>query len=260
MIIRVRNGRIFSREKVYLKNLRSDDNDILKSVITRFYINSDSVPEEISLQIRPNEESFLQKFLYDKRGSKVRFSYPKIGQKAKELRVTFQNAKLLLKEWKIKKQKQNKYVPKVLTAIQKDLGLKLIPEIIEAFDISHHNGENTVASMVYFKDSKPVKKEYRRFNIKSVTGIDDFLSIYEVVYRRYMRLINEKRKLPNLILIDGGKGQLNSAIKALKDLKIKNIAIIGLAKRLEEIYLPNNSEPQSILKDSPLLITFKKNT
>ena len=86
VIIRVRNGRIFSREKVYLKNLRSDDNDILKSVITRFYINSDSVPEEISLQIRPNEESFLQKFLYNKRGSKVRFSYPKIGQKAKELR------------------------------------------------------------------------------------------------------------------------------------------------------------------------------
>ena len=103
-----------------------------------------------------------------KEGSKVRFSYPKIGQKAKELRVTLQNAKLLLKEWKIKKQKQNKYVPRVLTAIQKDLGLKLIPEIIEAFDISHHNGENTVASMVYFKDSKPVKKEYRRFNIKSV--------------------------------------------------------------------------------------------
>ena len=258
VIIRIRNGRIFSREKVYLKNLRSDDNDILKSVITRFYINSDSVPEEISLQIRPNEESFLQKFLYDKRGSKVRFSYPKIGLKAKELRVTLQNAKLLLKEWKIKKQKQNKYVPKVLTAIQKDLGLKLIPEIIEAFDISHHNGENTVASMVYFKDSKPVKKEYRRYNIKSVTGIDDFLSIYEVVYRRYMRLINEKRKLPNLILIDGGKGQLNSAIKALKDLKIKNIAIIGLAKRLEQIYLPNNSEPQSIHKDSPSLLLLRR--
>ena len=186
-----------------------------------------------------------------KEGSKVRFSYPKIGLKAKELRVTLQNAKLLLKEWKIKSKNKISMFLRVLTAIQKDLGLNLIPEIIEAFDISHHNGENTVASMVYFKDSKPVKKEYRRFNIKSVTGIDDFLSIYEVVYRRYMRLINEKRKLPNLILIDGGKGQLNSAIKALKDLKIKNIAIIGLAKRLEEIYLPNNSEPQSIHKDSP---------
>ena len=164
----------------------------------------------------------------------------------------------MLKEWKIKKQKQNKYVPRVLTAIQKDLSLKLIPKIIEAFDISHHNGENTVASMVYFKDSKPVKKEYRRFNIKSVIGIDDFLSIYEVVHRRYKRLINEKRKLPDLILIDGGKGQLNSAIKALKDLKIKNIAIIGLAKRLEEIYLPNNSEPQSILKDSPSLLLLRR--
>ena len=126
--------------------------------------------------------------------------------------------------------------------------MKLIPKVIEAFDISHHNGENTVASMVYFKDSKPVKKEYRRYIIKSVNGIDDFSSIYEVVARRYMRLIKEKRKLPNLILIDGGKGQLNYAIKALKDLKIKNIAIIGLAKRLEQIYLPNNSEPQSILK------------
>ena len=112
--------------------------------------------------------------------------------------------------------------------------------------------------MVYFKDSKPVKKEYRRYNIKSVTGVDDFLSIYEVVYRRYKRLINEKRKLPDLILIDGGKGQLNSAIKALKDLKIKNIAIIGLAKRLEEIYLPNNSEPQSIHKDSPSLLLLRR--
>ena len=258
VIIRIRNGRIFSREKIHLKNLRSDDNDILKSVITRFYINSDSVPEQISLQKRPNDESFLKKFLYDKRGSKVRFIYPKIGQKAKELRVTFQNAKLLLKEWKIKKQKYNKYIPRVLSAIQNDLGLKSIPAIIEAFDISHHSGENTVASMVYFKNSKPVKKEYRKYNIKSVSGVDDFLSIYEVVYRRYKRLIIEKRKLPDLILIDGGKGQLNFAIKALKDLKIKNIAIVGLAKRLEEIYLPNNSEPQSIHKDSPSILLLRR--
>ena len=102
------------------------------------------------------------------------------------------------------------------------------------------------------------KKNTEGLILNQLSGIDDFLSIYEVVHRRYKRLINEKRKLPNLILIDGGKGQLNSAIKALKDLKIKNIAIIGLAKRLEEIYLPNNSEPQSIAKDSPSLLLLRR--
>ena len=118
------------------------------------------------------------------------------------------------------------------------------PKRIEGFDVSHLGGTNTVASMVCFVDGKPKRSEYRKFNIKSVDGIDDFASIREVVLRRYKRVKNEKLPIPDLILIDGGKGQLSMALSALRELGMDYIPVIGLAKRLEEIYVPGNSEPQ----------------
>ena len=258
VVIRIRNGRIFSREKIYLNNINSNINDVMKSILIRFYLNSESIPKEISLQVKPTDEKNIIRFLKLKKKTKVNFIYPKIGEKSKELRISYQNAKLLLGEWIIKKNKYNNFVPNTLSRLKEDLRLKNLPKIIEAFDISHLSGSDTVASMVCFIDSKPKKNKYRKYNIKSVSGIDDFLSIYEVVFRRYNRLKLNNEVMPDLILIDGGKGQLKYALKALKELSLDDIPVVGLAKRLEEIFIPGNSEPQTISKQSPGLILLRR--
>ena len=258
VVLRIRNGKIFSRDKLHLKQLLDDDASILKTVITRFYMDSDFIPQEISLQYPPKDEHDISKLLCKKRKKKVNFVYPKIGEKAKELRVTLQNAKLLLGEWKIDIQKRKDYVPKTLQQLKDDLNMDVPPKRIEGFDVSHLGGTNTVASMVCFVDGKPKRSEYRKYNIKSVDGIDDFASIREVVLRRYKRVKNEKLPIPDLILIDGGKGQLSMALSALRELGMDYIPVVGLAKRLEEIYVPGNSEPQNLKKTSTSLILLMR--
>lgn len=221
-------------------------------------MDSDFLPEEISLQYPPSDESGLRLFLKEKNKRRVGLIYPKIGEKAKELRVTMQNANLLLGEWKLDMQRRKDIVPKVLKQLKQDLNMDIPPKRIEGFDVSHLGGTNTVASMVCFIDGKPKKSEYRKFNIKSIKGIDDFASIREVVIRRYKRVKDEKKPVPDLILIDGGKGQLSMALSALRELGMDYISIIGLAKKLEEVYIPGNSEPQNIKKTSTSLILLRR--
>lgn len=258
VVLRIRNGKIFSRDSLHLKQLTTSKEDILKTVITRFYMDSDFLPEEISLQYPPSDESGLRLFLKEKNKRRVGLIYPKIGEKAKELRVTMQNANLLLGEWKLDMQRRKDIVPKVLEQLKQDLNMDIPPKRIEGFDVSHLGGTNTVASMVCFIDGKPKKSEYRKFNIKSIKGIDDFASIREVVIRRYKRVKDEKKPVPDLILIDGGKGQLSMALSALRELGMDYISIIGLAKKLEEVYIPGNSEPQNIKKTSTSLILLRR--
>ena len=258
VVLRIRNGKIFSRDSLHLKQLTTSKEDILKTVITRFYMDSDFLPEEISLQYPPSDESGLRLFLKEKNKRRVGLIYPKIGEKAKELRVTMQNANLLLGEWKLDMQRRKDIVPKVLKQLKQDLNMDIPPKRIEGFDVSHLGGTNTVASMVCFIDGKPNKSEYRKFNIKSIKGIDDFASIREVVIRRYKRVKDEKKPVPDLILIDGGKGQLSMALSALRELGMDYISIIGLAKKLEEVYIPGNSEPQNIKKTSTSLILLRR--
>lgn len=257
VIVRVRGGRFFGREKIYLRQVRSPE-EALESVITRFYLDSFDIPREIALPFAVPNEDTIYLWLSEKRERALKIKYPQRGEKARELRVAHQNAKLLLGEWILKKKKRREYIPNSLKQLQDDLQLKAPPRTIEAFDISHLGGTNTVASMVYFKDGKPVKKNYRKYNIKTITGIDDFASVREVVIRRYKRLLKEKSSLPDLILIDGGKGQLSMAVSALRQLGIAFVPMIGLAKRLEEVFLPGQSEPQSISKSSPGLLLLRR--
>ena len=258
VVIRIRNGRIFSREKISLKVLDDQDADTMKSVITRFYMDSDLIPREISLPHSPTDEKELLTWLKGKRGGTARFLYPQRGEKAKELRITAQNAKLLLGEWIISRKKRKEQVPKMLTQLQEDLSLEAPPRHIEAFDISHLGGTNTVASMVCFIDTRPRKKEYRKFNVKTVSGIDDFAAMREVVFRRYKRVKEEQGSLPDLVLIDGGKGQLSMAVSALRELGLDYIPIVGLAKKLEEVFVPGNPDAQTIHKQSPGLILLRR--
>ena len=258
VVLRIRNGKIFSRDSLHLKQLTNDNGNTLKTVITRFYMDSDFLPEEISLEQTPKDEGELLLFLKKKKKKKVGFIYPKIGEKAKELRVTMQNATLLLGEWKLEMQRRKDIIPKILEQLKQDLNMDIPPRRIEGFDVSHLGGTNTVASMVCFIDGKPKKSQYRKFNIKSIKGVDDFASIREVVFRRYKRIKDEKKPIPDLILIDGGKGQLSMALSALRELGMDYISIIGLAKKLEEVFVPGNSEPQNIKKTSPSLILLRR--
>jgi excinuclease ABC subunit C len=258
VIIRIRNGFIYSREKISLQNLFGAESDTFKTVITRFYMGSNLIPSFISLPKKPDNHNDLLSWLCTEKGAKVRFEYPKIGEKARELRITLKNAELLLNEWIIKRIKYKEHIPKILMQLKDDLNLQVTPKKIEAFDVSHLGGTNTVASMVSFINGKPHKTNYRKFNIKSVNTIDDFASIREVVYRRYNRLKKENSSFPDLILIDGGKGQLNMATSALRDLGLDYIPVIGLAKRLEEVFVPGNPDAQVIHKDSSGLMLLRR--
>jgi excinuclease ABC subunit C len=192
----------------------------------------------------------LQEWLTGKRGEPVVLHRPTQGEEAKLVRLSQSNARFLLDELKIQRMKRADFVPHAVQALQRDLRLRSLPRRIECFDISNIQGTDPVASMVVFVDGKPKKSEYRKFKVRSVEGPDDFASMREVVRRRYARLLDEGADLPDLIMVDGGKGQLSSAVEVLSELGMSDQPIIGLAKRLEEVFLPGRSEPEYMPKTS----------
>jgi excinuclease ABC subunit C len=188
--------------------------------------------------------------------SGLKITVPQLGDKKQILGLSIRNAKF----FRIEQLKQlqivdpERHVNRIMAQMQKDLRLSVEPRHIECFDNSNIQGTNPVAACVVFKDGKPSKKDYRHFNIKTVEGPNDFASMEEVVYRRYKRLLDENQPLPNLIIIDGGKGQLSSALKIMDELDLRGkIAIIGIAKRLEELFYPGDSVPLYLDKKSETL-------
>ncbi len=189
-------------------------------------------------------------------GENIKITVPQLGDKKQILDLSIRNAKF----YRIDQLKQlqivdpDRHTTRIMAQMQKDLRLQVEPRHIECFDNSNIQGTNPVAACVVFKDGKPSKKDYRHFNIKTVVGPDDFASMEEVVYRRYKRLLEEQQPLPQLIIIDGGKGQLSSALKSIDALGLRGkIAIIGIAKRLEELFYPGDSVPLYLDKKSETL-------
>lgn len=227
------------------KKLEEKDEDILQFVITDLRKRFNSVSKIILCSIP------IRSLWHD-----VKLFVPKIGDKKKLIDLSLRNAKYMQLEKKkqsiISKEKKQKI--SALNKLKEDLRLKLTPNHIECFDNSNLQGSSPVSACVVFKNGKPSKKDYRLFNIKTVKGPDDYKSMEEAVYRRYKRVLKENLPIPQLIIVDGGKGQLSSAIKSLKRLKIDGkIAIIGIAKRLEEIYFPNDPTPLYLDKKSSAL-------
>lgn len=186
----------------------------------------------------------------------VKFTIPRRGDKAKLLEVSQKNARQhrVDKIKTMEKRNPETRTDRILQRIQSDFHLSELPRHIECFDNSNIQGTNPVASCVVFKDAKPSKKDYRHFNIKTVVGPDDFASMKEVLTRRYTRLVTEGKELPQLIVVDGGKGQLSAAVEALDDMGLRGvIAVVGIAKRLEEIYFPGDSIPLYIDRNSETL-------
>jgi excinuclease ABC subunit C len=223
--------------------------------VIKFYYNEMvEIPKEIIIEEEPDELETLTEWLDTNSAKKIKFIVPKKSGELKSLiNMCKQNAILQLKEIQIQRMKKEGSLPYALAALQRDLRLQALPRKIECFDISNLQGTDTVASMVVFMDGKPKKSQYRKFIIRNVEGPNDFESMKEVISRRYSKVKETNEDFPDLIMVDGGKGQLSSAVEILKDLGYSKFNIIGLAKRLEEIFFPDISEAQTIPKTSSSL-------
>ena len=226
------------------KKLEESDEDVLRVVVVELRRRFASASKEVILPV-PIEL-----------GDDIRVTVPQKGEKKKLLDLSLRNAKQgrleQLKQIKISDPQQHSM--RLMNQMKKDLRLQVLPEHIECFDNSNIQGSNPVAACVVFRQAKPAKKEYRHYIIKTVKGANDYASMEEVIYRRYKRLLEEKQSLPQLIVIDGGKGQLSSALLSIDALGLRQkIAVIGIAKRLEEIYYPNDPIPLYLDKRSESL-------
>jgi excinuclease ABC subunit C len=244
--LKVVNGSITQTQTIELKKkLDETDEELLSIAISEFRSRFESTSKEI---IVPFELSLEDDY--------VKFTVPKQGEKKKLLELSQKNV-LFFKKDKIdqyEKLNPDLRTERLLTQMQKDLRLSELPKHIECFDNSNFQGNYPVSAVVVFKDAKPSKKDYRHFNVKTVEGPNDFATMEEAVYRRYKRQLEEKEPLPQLIVIDGGKGQLSSAVKSLKKLNIyERVAIIGIAKRLEELFYPGDQYPLYLDKKSETL-------
>jgi len=254
-ILNIRGGKLVGKKNLTLTSHGSDEHAEIYSALLRFYYGElVEIPKEIVLEMEPNDAETILAWLSVKRGKKIKFVIPKrAGEMKSLLKMNKQNAILRLKEIQLQRMKREGNVPFVLSALKRDLRLKNIPKKIECFDISHIQGSDTVASLVVFVNGKPKKSLYRKFIIRTVEGVDDFASMEEVIERRYSKLKEKNEPLPDLIMVDGGKGQLSSAVSILRKLEFKDFEIIGLAKRLEEVFLPGISDAQNIPKTSSSL-------
>ncbi|WP_256001993.1 excinuclease ABC subunit UvrC [Pedobacter deserti] len=244
--LKVMNGSIIQTQTIEIKKrLDETDEELLTLAITEFRNKFHSTSKEI---IVPFEITLMDEGL--------KFTVPKLGEKKKLLELSEKNVLFF------KKEKLNQYeklnpdlrTDRILSQMQKDLRLTQLPRHIECFDNSNFQGKYPVSAIVVFKDAKPSKKDYRHFNVKTVEGPNDFATMEEAVYRRYRRMLDEGESLPQLIIIDGGKGQLSSAMTSLKKLEIdRKVTVIGIAKRLEELFYPGDSYPLYLDKKSETL-------
>jgi len=244
--LKVMNGTIIQTQTIELKKrLDESDEELLTLAISEFRGRYDSHSKEI-----------IVPFDIDLEESTIKFTVPKLGEKRKLLDLSQKNVQFFRKEKIDQYEKLNPEIrtERLLTQMMKDLRMNQLPRHIECFDNSNFQGKYPVSAIVVFKDGKPSKKDYRHFNVKTVEGPDDFATMEEAVLRRYKRMLDEGTELPQLIVIDGGKGQLSSALKSLKLLGIdKQVTVIGIAKRLEELYYPGDQYPLYLDKKSETL-------
>lgn len=244
--LKVMHGTIIQTQTLEIKKkLDESDEELLSIAISEFRTRFQSQSKEI-----------IVPFDLELDDANVKFTVPKQGEKKKLLELSQKNVHFFRKDRIDQYEKLNPEfrTDRLLTQMQKDLRLTELPRHIECFDNSNFQGDYPVSAIVVFKDAKPSKKDYRHFNVKTVEGPNDFATMEEAVYRRYKRLLEEGEALPQLVIIDGGKGQLSSAVKSLKKLEIFNqLTVIGIAKRLEELYYPGDQYPLYLDKKSETL-------
>ncbi len=245
----MRSGLVQSRREFTFEAVQEDDAALLSEVLQRYYADRSDLPAEIYVPFGPAEQELLEQW-FSRPGAPVAFKVPRRGVKARFLDLVRKNAQLAFES---RFRSEHSYGVEMLEALQQALGLPETPYRIECFDISHTQGAETVASMVVWEGGRAHKSEYRRFRIKTVEGVDDFASMREVVGRRYSRVLKEGGNIPDLILIDGGQGQLSAARAALEALGVTRAPLAALAKREELLYVPDRDAPIAIEHHSPIL-------
>jgi excinuclease ABC subunit C len=262
VVFNVRDGAVSGSQHKVIKGIEGTPSaEVMRAFVERYYSEATYTPDEVLLSEPVEDAEALEALLRGRRGRVVPVRMPERGDKAGLMRIVEANARLQLEEIKLQRAKQEGRIPYAVEALQRDLRLENLPRHIECFDISHLGGTNTVASCVVFEDGKPRKKDYRTYKIRTTEEgtPDDFRSMREVVSRRYRRLLEEESPLPDLVVIDGGKGQLSSAVEALHEVGVYGqFPVVGLAKRLEEVYFPWDTDPVHIPLASASLQLLQK--
>lgn len=242
----MRQGRIIGKREFFWEDI-TDDFDpchFLSTVITQYYANSEFVPAQVHLPVEVNDGPLIEQWLSQKRGRRVYLKYPQRGRQRDLVELANHNARLAFEQrFRVRQPDRGK----CLEELAECMGLAAPPRRIEAFDISNIQGTDAVASMVVCEHGQMAKRDYRRFIIKTVQGPNDFASMREVIHRRYSRLLREKKDMPDLILVDGGKGQLSSAAEALDALGLVNQPLAAIAKRQEIIYVRGRADEPIVL-------------
>ncbi|MFL5538708.1 MAG: excinuclease ABC subunit UvrC, partial [Longimicrobiaceae bacterium] len=259
VVMLIREGKLLGREVAFLSNAGDEsDETAFCAFVTRHYTerairDDDSIPPEIFFPADFSDREVLQELLREHAGRAVRLHVPQRGEKVQLVTLAGQNARHLLEERRLMAQAGAGRAPDALYELQEVLELGNVPRTILCFDISHTQGSEVVASGVFFENGEPSKGEYKRFRIRGAWGNDDFASMHEVVSRWFNRRVQEQKPLPDLVVIDGGKGQLGSALKAMEEIGLPQQPVISLAKREEEVYVPGRSEPIRMPKRSSAL-------
>ncbi len=266
-ILYVRQGRVVGRKGTVVDRVEELSDAELVGRIVRELYGDEVPPREVLVSLEPDEAELIRQWLKERRGSNVNLRVPQRGAKRRLMKTTGTNAAEAFARHRLRRQKDHNARAKALRSLQAELGLEEAPLRIEAYDISTLQGTNTVASMVVLEDGLPKTSEYRRFKIRTVQGQDDFASMEETVRRRFRAYLAEKDKPiaeqgkfsypPSLIVIDGGPGQLGRAVKVLDELGL-DIPVIGLAKKMEEVYLPGRPEPLRIARDAEALYLLQQ--
>lgn len=249
-VFEMRGGLIQSRREFFFDEVDGEDGDLLAEAIGRYYTDAAVVPERVFASAPPTGASLLEAWLGRLRGGAVSIRVPRRGVHRRMMDTVGENARLA---WGARYGASHNMGVQVLEALREALGLDEVPVRIEAFDISHVQGTDTVASLVVWEGGRARRSAYRRFRIREANPGDDYAAMREVVKRRYRRQVAEGGRLPDLILIDGGRGQLAAAVSALTDLGIGTVPILALAKQREEVFLPGQADPILLAEASPAL-------
>jgi excinuclease ABC subunit C len=249
-VFMIRHAKLIGRESFTLKGVENEEpGQIMTSFVKQFYSSSPYIPQLLLLQYGVEDQAVIEKWLSEKKNGRVNIETPERGKKKELIDIVAENAKQGLAQLKIKQLAVPGALTEALAEIQKELKLEAVPGRIEGYDISNIQGTDAVGSMVVFEGGKPRNSDYRRFKIKTVEGANDFAMMKEMLRRRFQRALSTEADnsswavLPDLIIIDGGKGQLNAALEVMRELKLDNLAIAGLAKENEELFLPGQSQP-----------------
>jgi len=249
VVFRVRQGRVVGREHRFLQNVEGEsDEDVLSAFLVRWYLPADDKAKRVVLPFAPADAEAVGALLPGQQ-----LAVPRRGVAARWLDLAEQNARHLLESLRLETFETNERAEDPVYALGREIGLSIVPRTFICVDISTNQGRDTVGSLVTFEGGRPRKAEYRRYRIKGIAQQDDFAAIHEVITRYFRRRLDEGLPLPDLVVIDGGKGQLNAALDAMTAIGVADVPVISLAKREEEIFLPGRSEPLRLPKRNPAL-------